>query len=414
MHCAPSHLILTPAPSNAKIRPMSKMPEYDATAGFPSVHVDAFKRVACRNKMVISSRELNPLCTDLVLEGYAAKGFHIKAKTCDWGPMAGFVPEDHRFTKGSQKIDDQKAAVSAAFGHHAMCVPLYISEARFLKLKERGLIVVTSSKGRVMEVTASPDGSASYKFTLVKLTAPPAGFDTTMWAVNYHPQQKDEPSTARQLLTGDFPKWPGLKPVYGMTNPGSPADLGARAAVAGDYDLWCVFPHSSIGGSGVSDRMMPLRATLVSPTSPGTTMARLQKQFGVTDAPSQPGQFVTEQAKAAGLVFKDGKERGQLADKLEDKHLGNISLTIMKIRNELNQECHSKAGNVVQHSDYGGNPFATIDYPLIFFVPNSAQNFTAADAPVALDMAGLKPILRGIQKQGYILNLNPAWSMPLF
>jgi hypothetical protein len=82
---------------------MSKMPEYDATAGFPKVHVDAFKSVACRNKSVISSRELNPLCTDLVLEGYAAKGFHIKAKTCDWGPMAGFVPEDYRFTKGKQK-----------------------------------------------------------------------------------------------------------------------------------------------------------------------------------------------------------------------------------------------------------------------------------------------------------------------
>jgi hypothetical protein len=67
------------------------MPEYDATAGFPTVHIEAFKRVAARNKMVVSSRELNPLCTDLVLENYAAKGFHIKAKTCDWGPMAGFV-----------------------------------------------------------------------------------------------------------------------------------------------------------------------------------------------------------------------------------------------------------------------------------------------------------------------------------
>jgi hypothetical protein len=34
------------------------MPEYDATAGVPSAHVEAFKRVAARNKMVISSREL--------------------------------------------------------------------------------------------------------------------------------------------------------------------------------------------------------------------------------------------------------------------------------------------------------------------------------------------------------------------
>src|ERR1700690_1180494 len=99
------------------------MPEYDATAGFPQVHITAFQTVASRNRFVISSRMLNPLCTDLVLEGYAAKGFHIKAKTCDWGPMAGFVPEDHRFTKGTQKIEDQKRDIAKPFGHNTMQAP---------------------------------------------------------------------------------------------------------------------------------------------------------------------------------------------------------------------------------------------------------------------------------------------------
>src|SRR5215468_7376459 len=108
---------------------MSLMPEYDATAGFPSQHVEAFKRVALRNKMVISSRELNPLCTDLVLENYAAKGFHIKAKTCDWGPMAGFVLEDPRFTKASQDAKKQEADIQHAFEADALCSPVHISEA---------------------------------------------------------------------------------------------------------------------------------------------------------------------------------------------------------------------------------------------------------------------------------------------
>ena len=64
--------------------------------------------------MVIASRQLNPLCTDLMMEGYAAKGFHIKAKTCDWGPMAGFVALDPCFTKASQCLVKQKAAVIKA------------------------------------------------------------------------------------------------------------------------------------------------------------------------------------------------------------------------------------------------------------------------------------------------------------
>ena len=395
---------------------MSKMPEYDPTAGFPLVHVEAFKRVACRNKMVISSRELNPLCTDLVLEGYAAKGFHIKAKTCDWGPMAGFVPEDHRFTKGKQKIEDQQRDILKAFDHHAMCVPLYISGARFAKLEKCGLLKVTSRKAQVAEVTANPDGGEVCKFTLVKLMVAPPGCDSAMWAVYYHPQQAEIPSAKRNVLPGDFPKWPGLRPVYGMTNPHSEEHLGARSAVAGDYDLWCIFPHSTVGGSGVADRLMPLRANLISASNQGTTMGRLLKQFG--DAgdilSSRPGANVTAQAQAAQLVFASGQERAQLADAKEDKHLGNISHTVMKIRGELNVECASKAGNVVQHSDYGGNPFATIDFPLIFFVPDPAQQYGRAEAPVAQDMAELKVILRDIHKKGYILKLNPAWSIPLY
>jgi hypothetical protein len=396
---------------------MSKMPEYDPTAGFPMVHVEAFKRVACRNRMVISSRELNPLCTDLVLEGYAAKGFHIKAKTCDWGPMAGFVPEDHRFTKGKQKIEDQQRDIVKAFGHHARCVPLFISDDRFQKLKKCGLVSATSSKGLVSEVTASPEGSGTtYKFTLVKLTVQPPGCEKTMWAVYYHPGETEVPSTARHVLTGDFPQWPGLRPVYGMTNPDSDAKLGVRAAVAGDYDLWCIFPHASIGGAGVADRLMPLRANLISSSNQGTTMGKLLKKFGDAGGANvrPPGAFVTQQAQAAKLVFASGQERVKLADDKEDKHLGNISHTVMKIRNELNVACNSKAGNVVQHSDYGGNPFATIDYPLIFFVPDPDRDFSHADAPVASNLAELKPILRDIQSQGYILKLNPAWSMPLF
>jgi len=144
-------------------------------------------------------------------------------------------------------------------------------------------------------------------------------------------------------------------------------------------------------------------------------MQRLLHQFGDADdlRPAQPGKVVSGQAASARLVFGSSADRAKLADEKEDKHLGNISHAIMKIRNELNAACGSKAGNVVQHSDYGGNPFATIDYPLIFFVPDS-NNFSQAEALVASDMMGLKRILQGIQRRGYILKLNPAWSIPLF
>lgn len=395
---------------------MSKMPEYDATAGFPRIHVDAFKNVACRNKMVISSRELNPLCTDLVLEGYAAKGFHIKAKTCDWGPMAGFVPEDYRFTKGSQNPASQKRDIDKAFEHHAMCVPLFISPERFQKLELRGLLNVTNRKDRVCEVSATPEGTGTtYRFTLVKLMAPPPGFDSMMWAVNYHPNQASESSALRHVAPGDFPTWPGLRPVFGMANPHSPAALGAKAAVAGDYDLWCIFPHSSLGGSGVSDRLMPLRATQVK-FRPGATMQKLTDQYG-DPGESQPRSVSSSVAQAAArakLVFASDKDKNDLATAKEDQHLGNISLAVLKIRAGLNQACASPGGNLVQHSDYGGNPFGTIDYPLIFFVPDPVQHFSQAEVLVARNISELQGVLRHLLRLDYVLKLNPAWSVPLY
>lgn len=366
------------------------MPQYDATAGFPPVHVTAFKNVACRKKVVISSRELNPLCTDLVLEGYAAKGFHIKAKTCDWGPMAGFVPEDYRFTKGSQNLDTQKKEIGTAFTeHHAKCVPLFISEARLNSLVEHKLMTITASRGQVHDVTANPDGGEAYKFVLVKTQAAPPGCDEAMWAINYDLMQSEEASPARSIVDGIPRGMAGPKPVYGMANPHSAEDLGIRAAVAGDYDLWCVFPHSSDHMADISSRPMNLRATML----PGA------------------GKFVTQQAAKAGLIFKD-REALLHAAKAEDKHLGNISDGIRKIRAELNHECASKGGDVVQHSDYGGNPFGAIDYPLIFFIPDPATSFKAAGAHVAHNMADLKHILHDITKKRYVLKLNPAWVIP--
>jgi Anthrax toxin LF subunit len=386
---------------------MSKFPEYDSTAGFPKEHVAAFLEVACNNRMMISSRELNPLCTDLMLEGYAAKGFHIKAKTCDWGPMAGFVPEDYRFTKAKQDTEKQKQSIGDAFGHHAQCAPLYISKKRLISLQHHGMLKVLSrplptllSDGghkSLLVVAANPEGGSEHKFTLVLDNKVPPGFKEAVWGVYYHAESLPRPqaSAHRIIKPGVFPRGEGLEPVYGMTNPHSASDedLGGRAAVCGDYDLWCIFEHSTVPQTkrGVSDRNMPVGATLV----------------------HKPSAFIQQQAAAGGLVFSSPGQKNQLASQLEDEHLGNISQVVNKIRNELNQKCNCGGGNVVQHSDYGGNPYGDIDYPIIFFIP-TPPDFQSGECQVAKELAGLREILKAIQKKKYVLKLNPQWGITLF
>lgn len=374
---------------------MSAMPEYDATAGFPKEHVGAFGKVAADLKLVVSSRELNPMCTDLVLESYAAKGFHIKAKTCEWGPMAGFVLEDPRFTKASQDAKKQQEDIEKAFKDGSYCVPVFVSNARLEKLAARNVITRQPGPNGAVKVTATPTGaSTSYEFILVKTAAAPAGASEPMWGVYYAPTLRPIRAAARKPLLINAPLESGLEPVTGMVN-GENGDgkLGVRSAVAGDYDLWCIFPSDSTPDIGLGIRSMPLRAT-IAPTA---------------------GPWVKQQAAAAGLVFSSPAQKLQMAAKQEDKHLGNISLGVMKVRARLNEACQGagyKAGNVVQHSDYGGNPFGTIDYPLIFFIPKLPS--TQVEVKVARDLNSLKDILRLITKYGFHVKLNPAWSVPSF
>ena len=376
---------------------MSQFPEYDATAGFPDPHVQAFKRVAMQMKMVISSRELNPCCTDLVLESYAAKGFHIKAKTCDWGPAAGFVVEDYRFIKGSTDFEKQKKSLAAAFSDGAVAMPLFISDERLGQLKSRKILSVVKQDGNRAEATAfSEKDNRLYKFVLVKTGGVPGGAGS-MWGVYYDPSENPEPSPSRKVSGLALPLAKDLQPLMGMVNQEN-ADggkLGVKSAVAGDYDLWCLFPHGQVKDSGINDRPMPLKAAMPKSVAPA----------------------ILNKAVAAGVVYSP-QGKLEFAKAKENPDLGNFSLGVMKVKNALNQACAGagySGGNIVQHSDYGGNPFGEIDYPLIFFVPNA--QFTIADAMVVGQAEGLvklKQVLKEIDKRGFVIKLNPAWTVPNF
>lgn len=59
--------------------------------GFPESVTTCFVLTADRVKGVVMSRAPGPAATGLIAYGQDLKGYYIKAKSCDWGPMAGFV-----------------------------------------------------------------------------------------------------------------------------------------------------------------------------------------------------------------------------------------------------------------------------------------------------------------------------------
>jgi hypothetical protein len=388
----------------------SKMPEYDATAGFPPSHVAAFQRVAHQYRCAIASRELNPLCTDLILEDYAAKPFEIKAKTCDWGPAAGFVCEEPRLTKGRRADEkgqkDQAHDIEHAFELKAQCVPLFLSEARFSRLTERKLFEVTQAGDQRVELQAAPDiaNATSMKFVLIKYAGPLPGARGPVWGVFFGPGQdvKQQGHTGKHRLNLSLPEPPpGLIPVMGMVNPRDvDGKLGIRSAVAGDYDLFGIYKTFTTSYGSTSDTF--------DFTSPLTNRPVLPKSVG-------KDSLVRQRAEQAGLVYKDIKEKVKAAGEKEDPRLGNISLGTLKIKNLINQEIKAagyKGGNMVQHSDWTHNPFADLDWPVIAFVPIVHRPSHWNETKVVL-MHNVGEFAELVHKLGryFKVELNPQWNV---
>ena len=61
--------------------------------GFVEAHANACERVAKQMDCIILFREPGAMARGLIEEHYCMKGFRIDTKSCNWGPMSGFVCE---------------------------------------------------------------------------------------------------------------------------------------------------------------------------------------------------------------------------------------------------------------------------------------------------------------------------------
>ncbi|MEO1348599.1 MAG: anthrax toxin-like adenylyl cyclase domain-containing protein [Cyanobacteria bacterium J06635_15] len=62
-----------------------------AEEGFPKKVSKAFQKTADKLNCVVWSRVPGRACTTLIDEGYNLKPFYVHGKSCNWGPMSGFV-----------------------------------------------------------------------------------------------------------------------------------------------------------------------------------------------------------------------------------------------------------------------------------------------------------------------------------
>jgi hypothetical protein len=99
-------LILEPNPKLSPVARNAETLEQLRVEGFPMIMVDMFRKTADKMDCVIMSRAPGKATPDLIENGHDLKGYQVKAKSCDWGPMSGFLCQVPCLNKkGSAKID---------------------------------------------------------------------------------------------------------------------------------------------------------------------------------------------------------------------------------------------------------------------------------------------------------------------
>lgn len=293
--------------------------------GISVEHASVFQRVANATNCVIASRAVGKYATGLIRESYATKGFHNKAKSCDWGPMAGFVLSDPRFTKSPDDVKQQQE-LDAATALGGMEVKLYISDERVRWLMREDLFRPERMRPGEYIGFGSKQGLCLL-FKLTRETVQVHGaVDRPLWAVSYQPVGE----VGAMPASGDNGvPW---TPVMAMRDPHCkvpPSDY--RSATTGDYDLFAVWASKGAYAPGGLDKRM-------------VSHQELEKNIKLN-----------------------------VKDTGEDPHLGNMTGRILAIRKELNREFKREGytgGDLIHHSDEGGRPFVgDIDLPVFAAVP---------------------------------------------
>jgi hypothetical protein len=399
--------------------------------GFPKGYSQAFLDVAKNNNCVVMTREPGEACTMLLAEDYDAKGFFIKAKSCNWGAMAGFVCLDPILNKNAfdgawgnltsnlhslkDFYEDDKTAESQR---------VFISQERLNWLINNNKITGNySGESKQFYSCASTNNGLTINFLLVK------DDNKNQWALFYDllaiyqsssikdlekmgtyfkskiPPIKDEKErenfqkifeeywnliNKREYLktfADYYPQVQGLTiegktfakyyPVMAMTNPhrSFSGDLAYLNAVTGDFDLYAVWPQSP---NEDDDRIVGM-------------------DVAMTDG------YIEDVEKKKSIDF--GNKSIKFA-----KLVGNISQRVFNIAQEINSliphKYPSQCPNRVFHSDEAGRPFVNEVDSAIAFTPEG-NIFKIANAQ------DLGSAIEKYHELGYACYVNKGWKEPL-
>jgi hypothetical protein len=360
---------------------VSGLTQVSAHTGLVAAHLPKLQALAERENLIIAFRPVERHATQLIEEGYPTKDFHIKGKSSDWGPMAGFIPVDQTYSKlngqrdtvekfnGKVRESLEAAPDRPGGAPRAVAGPLTVSEARLVYLAEQGLITKRVGPGEHRILEARGRDGRDYTFTAI-------------------------PARGGYRIEHD-----GM-PLQVLCDP------AIGKGITADYDLLLVAPH--LGAYGALDGV-PLHDT-----SHDVFKARMEsyasfKRGGVDALPAplrdvymHPGKFYAKAHKDMGNASARTVALIPKLNRVLDRASG--------ARATAQLEARSLAPPLVHHGADAANPFTEpgANYPATFFLP---RQFGELDKVVlAENSQALAYVIQLAKDHGYQVPLNPQWE----
>lgn len=365
---------------------------------------------------VIMFRSTGAWSRPLIAAGHPTKPFHVKGKSADWGPQAGFVPHDSEYSKAVLQKDVDKGRAENAKsinGNYARPVPLYITEWHIqenllpaLGINDLPPILRMSEPrpGVRYFFCRKTDDNGDYTPTQYVMMGKQTSSGT--WEIFAMPP---EAGTARANTL--FLMESKAVPLTVMATPGS--DL----PITGDYDLFAVCP--SWNAYGAMDQKMD--RTLDDPHTNNSN----RRTFGRAMMVTMPG---TADFAARNRAVVD-LQRLRDARTAEDEHRGNLTPRIAAALADLRAKMGPPSTNSpkayepskyrgvnfprVHHNAESGRPFApgaADGFPVTTFHPGPIGPYTFHNATITTENE-LRDYFMILYASGYYPPRNRAWNM---
>lgn len=325
--------------------------------GMPQKHIVALLSAANELNTAIIVRPTNQFAKSLIDAGLPGKTFAIKAKSADWGPMAGFIPTNPIWSKlglkaAASKLNKAKHNVTAALTNNdAKAIPLILSTNRLNELSKMGTIKMVHLANNMLQINAFKHAS---NFTFFAHRS-----SNQQWEITDHNHES----------------------IFILAHPVT------RQPFTADYDLLTVAPKIDCYGN--------------------------KDKVPVPDVCYQTFQtrLAHYQLSPHSESYKKLHTSEQAFYEKEDPKMGNVSPRICQLIDYLNKKlgCHEH-NRLVLHNADETNPASNMQDNIgaIAFIPGQRQ--AGGTVRVITSIQALQDLYKELKNNGFHCKINPRWG----